>query len=98
MPPQKPDITAYTQFLGSKVQRGPRGFEPDTGTSAACAVASGCVAALRTSQPPTATDPATMIAVLQATAHPVGGAVPNYDYGYGIVRPVAAGQSLGIIP
>ena len=98
MPPQKPDITAYTQFLGSKVQRGPRGFEPDTGTSAACAVASGCVAALRTARPPTATDPATMIAVLKATAHPMGGAVPNYDYGYGIVRPVAAGQSLGIIP
>lgn len=98
MSPQKPDITAYTQFLGSKVQRGPRGFEPDTGTSAACAVASGCIAALRTVQPPMATDPATMIAVLQATARPLGGAVPNYDYGYGIVRPVAAGQSLGIIP
>jgi len=98
MPQQKPDITAYTQFLGSKVLRGPRGFEPDTGTSAACAVASGCIAALRTAQPPTATDPAAMIAVLEATAHPMGGAVPNYDYGYGIIRPVAAGQSLGIIP
>jgi subtilisin family serine protease len=98
MPPQKPDITAYTQFLGSKIQRGPRGFAPDTGTSTSCAVASGCVAALRTRRPPTATDPATMIAVLQATALPAGGAVPNYDYGYGIIRPVAAGRSLGIIP
>jgi subtilase family protein len=98
MPPQKPNVTAYTQFLGSKIQRGPRGFEPDTGTSTACAVASGCVAALRTRRPPTATDPATMIAVLQTTALPAGGAVPNYDYGYGIVRPVAAGRSLGIIP
>lgn len=98
MHPQKPDITAYTQFLGSKIQRGPRGFEPDTGTSAACAVASGCVAALRTRLPPTATDSAAMIAALQATARPLGGAVPNYDYGYGIVRPVAAGRSLGIIP
>ena len=36
--------------------------------------------------------------VLQATALPAGGAVPNYDYGYGIIRPVAAGRSLGIIP
>ncbi|MBR1207116.1 MULTISPECIES: S8/S53 family peptidase [unclassified Bradyrhizobium] len=98
MPPQKPDITAYTQFLGSKVLRGPRGFEPDTGTSTSCAIASGCIAALRTRQPPTATDPAAMIAVLQATALPAGGAVPNYDYGYGVVRPVAAGRSLGIIP
>lgn len=98
MPPQKPDITAYTEFLGSKVIRGPRGFEPDTGTSTACAIASGCIAALRTRQPPTATDPASMIAVLQATAFPAGGGVPNHDYGYGILRPVAAGQSLGIIP
>lgn len=98
MSPQKPDLTAYTQFLGSKIQRGPRGFGPDTGTSAACAVASGCIAALRTVQPPMATDPATMIAVLQATARPLGGTLPNYDYGYGIVRPVAAGRSLGIIP
>ena len=98
MPPQKPDITAYTQFLGSKTQRGPRGFAPDTGTSTACAVASGCVAALRTLQPPTATSPAAMIGVLEATALPAGGAVPNYDYGYGIIRPVAAGRSLGIIP
>ena len=39
-----------------------------------------------------------MIGVLQATALPAGGAVPNYDYGYGIIRPVAAGRSLGIIP
>ena len=39
-----------------------------------------------------------MIAVLQATALPVGAVVPNYDYGYGIIRPVAAGRSLGIIP
>ncbi|MDA9401971.1 S8 family serine peptidase [Bradyrhizobium sp. CCBAU 45389] len=97
LPPQKPDITAYTQFLGSKVLRGPRGFEPDTGTSTSCGVASGCIAALRTLRPPMATDPATMIAVLKATARPQGSAVPNYDYGYGIVRPVAAGLSLGII-
>ena len=46
----------------------------------------------------TATTPAAMIGVLQATALPAGGAVPNYDYGYGIIRPVAAGQNLGIIP
>lgn len=98
MPQQKPDITAYTQFLGSKVQRSPRGFGPDTGTSAACAVASGCVAALRTRQPPTATDSAAMIRLLHATARPAGGPVPNYDYGYGIIRPVAAARSLGLIP
>jgi subtilisin family serine protease len=98
MPQQKPDVTAYTQFLGSKTQRGPRGFEPDTGTSTACAVASGCIAALRTSLPPMNTAPAALIGVLQATAQPAGGVVPNFDCGYGIIRPVAAGQNLGIIP
>ncbi|WP_461327522.1 S8/S53 family peptidase [Bradyrhizobium huanghuaihaiense] len=72
MPQRKPDITAYTQFLGSKIQRGPRGFEPDTGTSTSCGVASGCIAALRTVQSPMATDPATMIAVLKATARAPG--------------------------
>lgn len=98
MPQRKPDVTSYTQFLGSKVQRGPRGFEPDTGTSTACAVASGCIAALRSKRWPSATDPATMIKVLKATALPAGGSVPNYDYGHGILRPVAAGRNLGIIP
>ena len=41
----KPDLVAYTHFLGSKVV----GMHlPDTGVSAACPVAAGCVAALRT--------------------------------------------------
>ena len=51
-----------------------------------------------TSLPPIYTAPAALIGVLQATAMPAGGAVPNYDYGYGIIRPVAAARSLGIIP
>jgi Subtilase family len=42
---QKPDITAYTHFLGSEAFGA---GAPDTGTSAACPVAAGCVAALRT--------------------------------------------------
>ena len=45
VPKQKPDITAYTHFLGSKTRRI---YQPDTGVSAACPVAAGCVAALRT--------------------------------------------------
>ena len=63
------DLPLPLRILRSKTAgSSPRGFAPDTGTSTACAVASGC------------------------------GAVPNYDYGYGIIRPVAAGRSLGIIP
>ena len=41
----KPDLVAYTHFLGSKTGGM---FVPDTGVSAACPVAAGCVAALRT--------------------------------------------------
>ena len=39
------------------------------------------------------TAPAALIGALQATAMPAGGPVPNYDYGYGIIRPVAAGRA-----
>lgn len=42
---KKPDVTSYTHFLGSKA------FgtgTPDSGTSTACPVAAGCVAAVRT--------------------------------------------------
>lgn len=46
--PQKPDLATYTHFLGSQA------FgtnSPDSGTSAACPVASGAVAALRSIKP-----------------------------------------------
>jgi hypothetical protein len=92
--PLKPDLTAYTHFLGSQV-RGER--EPDLGTSTACPIAAGCVAALRTMS---TTSPANLFATLRATARkPAGTATPwNPDYGYGIIDPVAAGRALGIIP
>jgi len=46
---RKPDISAYTHFLGSKTLRN---YLPDTGVSAACPVAAGCIAALRTKASP----------------------------------------------
>lgn len=45
--PEKPDLAAYTHFLGSKVF----GARADSGTSAACAVLAGVVAALRSAIP-----------------------------------------------
>jgi hypothetical protein len=45
IPPDKPDITGYTHFLGSEAFGA---GSPDAGTSAACPVAAGCAAALRT--------------------------------------------------
>jgi len=95
MPQQKPDVTTYTHFLGSKVGRS---FLPDTGTSAACAVAAGCVAALRTRMPGKGTQPDAIFQALKDTALKVAG--PNWDagYGHGIIRPVAAARKLGLIP
>lgn len=90
----KPDLTAYTHFLGSEA------FgtgTADSGTSTSCPVTAGCVAALRTKVSPTATPPAALNAQLTATARQVVGTGWNKDYGFGIIDPVAAGQSLGVI-
>jgi subtilisin family serine protease len=94
MPHSKPDLTAYTHFLGS---RNRRAFLPDSGTSAACAVAAGCIAALRTKLPPS-TPSATLFQALKSTAHQVGGLGWNPDYGHGIIRPLDAARSLGLVP
>jgi hypothetical protein len=96
--PQKPDITSYTHFLGSEA------FgtgTPDSGTSAACPVAAGCVAALRSSlsiPPRAACPPATLFAALRNTATPKPGPATgwNGDYGFGIMDPGAAANALGI--
>jgi Subtilase family len=95
----KPDLVAYTHFLGSKtVAR----YVPDTGVSAACPVAAGCVAALRTSNQvkPNAVSPAALFKKLRDTARKPGGGGAGWkpDFGHGIIDPVAAGRALGVIP
>jgi Subtilase family len=97
VPKQKPDITAYTHFLGSKA----RGiWRPDTGVSAACPVAAGCVAALRTQLSPAQVPPTALFQALKQTARRgngggAGGAW-NPQYGFGIIDPVAAARQLGL--
>jgi len=88
----KPDLVAYTHFLGSKAVTC---WVPDTGVSAACPVAAGCVAALRTRWSPQQVPPAMLFQKLRDTARtPVGGTTPpgQWDpaYGYGIIDPLAA--------
>lgn len=93
---EKPDVTAYSHFLGSLSQSR---FTADAGTSAACAVAAGCVAALRTIATPTPTSAAAMVQVLRDTALRAGPTNErNEEFGFGILRPVEAGRSLGLIP
>jgi len=95
----KPDLVAYTHFVGSKTVRT---FVPDTGVSTACPVAAGCVAALRTSTvvKPNVVLPATLFQTLRNTARKPGGGGPGWtpEFGYGIIDPVAAGRALGAIP
>src|SRR5690606_3403241 len=81
---RKPDLCAYTHFAGS------RAFgdsEPDSGTSAACPVAAGLVAAIRTRWPSTVLSPAQLRTLLRRTADDRSTVGYDHDYGYGIVDP-----------
>ena len=97
MYPYKPDVVAYTHFLGSRVNRT---FVPDTGVSAACPVAAGCVAALRTHPDlkPSKVSSAKLFKALRDTARKPAGMPAGWDdgYGYGVIDPVAAARSLGV--
>jgi hypothetical protein len=95
MPPQKPDVTAYTHFLGSEALGA---GSPDGGTSTACPVAAGCIAAIRTKVSPFSTTPSGLIAQIHTMARKKPGQVGwNADYGHGIIDPAALGSSLGLI-
>lgn len=91
----KPDLSAYTHFLGSEA------FGPgsaDGGTSTACPVAAGCVAALRTSQRPSTLTPGQLFeAFRQTSSQPSGPSGWNADLGHGIIRPLDAARHAGII-
>ena len=85
----KPDITSYTHFSGSEVFGA---GTPDSGTSAACPVMAGCIAALRTKVSPLS--PATPYMVydhFRTDARVPAGmsAGWNADYGYGLVDAVS---------
>ena len=89
---EKPDVMAYTHFLGSSLTHDSK---PDTGTSAACPVAAGCVAALRSSPQfdPITVPPAKLFERLRATAERPAG-IPasawDGDHGWGIISPLNA--------
>jgi serine protease AprX len=72
--------------------------EADGGTSTACPIAAGCIAAIRTKVTPVQVPPAQLFDALRSTARPGNGGGPggvyNSDYGYGIIDPLAAFQRL----
>lgn len=81
---RKPDVCAYTHFLGSRAFGAGR---PDSGTSAAAPVAAGLVAAVRTRWPASRLSPAQLRALLRRTAEDRSEVGFDYDYGYGTVDP-----------
>lgn len=81
---RKPDISGFTHFRGSGV------YAADGGTSAACPVVAGVVAAVRSRLPSTTgegkTSPAALRDMLCKTAVERGNPGYDYAYGWGIVN------------
>ncbi|UZQ54336.1 S8 family serine peptidase [Trichothermofontia sichuanensis B231] len=80
---EKPDLCGYTHFAGSGV------YAADGGTSAACPVVAGVVAALRTAYPPGQLSPAQLRQLLRRTADDLGSLGFDYAHGFGLVNPIA---------
>ena len=87
----KPDVSSYTHFLGSQAE-GPGA--PDSGTSAACPVMAGVVAAVRTEHSASAVTPEQLRALVAKTSVNLGAPGYDYDYGWGAVDPVALADAL----
>jgi subtilisin family serine protease len=91
----KPDLAAYTHFAGSDVFLDPAGQpEPDSGTSAACPVAAGVVAAVRSKYPTSKLSPAQLRALLFKTAKDIGKTGFDFNNGWGIIDPMALLKAL----
>ena len=91
---EKPDLAAYTHFKGSKVFAP----DPDGGTSAACPVLAGIVAAVRTKYSAARLPPASLRALLFKTADDLGGVGFDFDHGWGAVNTTALLAVLGGVP
>ena len=86
--PDKPDLSAYTHFLGSGV------YPEDGGTSAACPVAAGVVAAVREKYPSSVLSPAELRALLFKTAEDLGGTGFDHDFGWGVIDGTALAATI----
>jgi hypothetical protein len=95
MAKEKPDITAYTHFVGSEAFGA---GTPDSGTSAACPVAAGSVAAIRTKLSTGQASSKDLLLQFRADALPKPGPGSgwNKDYGTGVIRPLAVANHFGL--
>lgn len=78
--PDKPDVCAYSHFVGSGV------YPADSGTSAACPVAAGVVAAIRSVHSPTDLTPAQLRNIFRRTSDDRGRIGFDYGHGYGVIN------------
>ena len=89
---RKPDISGYTHFKGSEV------FESDGGTSAACPIVAGVVAAVRSKRALTpgdaATSPAAIRELVTSTAADLGATGYDFEHGHGVVSAAALADLL----
>lgn len=91
---EKPDLAAYTHYLGSEAFGD---GSADGGTSTACPVAAGCVAALRTSLKPGGVPPAQLFQALRDAAVRRSEHAGWHDrYGWGVIDPLAAWRALHV--
>ena len=90
--PDKPDIAAYTHFAGSGV------YPADGGTSAACPVAAGVVAAVRSRFSAPAVSPKELRALLYKTSVDLGGKGFDAEHGWGALSGDAVGRRLVTAP
>jgi subtilisin family serine protease len=81
---EKPDICAYTHFTGSEVFGA---GSADSGTSAACPVAAGVVAAIRSRHGYDILPPAQLRSLIAKTATDLSGVGFDYDHGWGAISP-----------
>lgn len=79
---RKPDVAAPTHFLGSEVFGA---GEADSGTSAACPVAAGIIAAFRQKVGPAKLTPFELRNLISKAAVDLGGTGWDPDFGWGLV-------------
>ncbi len=82
--PEAPDISGFSHFAGSGV------FPQDSGTSAACPVVAGVLAALRSTTSGPSLSPADLKSLVTQNARSVHGTGWSPDFGWGIVDADAA--------
>ena len=90
--PNKPDLAGYTHFKGSVV------YDSDGGTSAACPVLAGVVAAVRTKYKATRLSPMQLRSLLFKTAADLGKVGHDYNHGWGTVDTTALLKALATVP